>query len=162
MRLKTGISIALLSITAACTKPPEPDTREADSKAIRDTEAAWVKTAATKNVDAFVAYYTDDGSVLMPNAPIFVGKQAIKDGLKPMMEDPNFTLAFVPNKVEVSKSGDLAFTQGPYKMTFSDMRGQKFDDEGKYLTVWRKLHDGTWKAVEDTFMTDLPLPPPPN
>jgi ketosteroid isomerase-like protein len=99
---------------------------------------------------------------LMPNAPLFTGKQPIKDALKPMMSDPNFSISFLATKVEVSKSGDLAFTQGPYKMTFSDIRGNKFDDDGKYLTVWRKLPDGTWKAIEDTFMTDLPLPPPPN
>jgi ketosteroid isomerase-like protein len=78
------------------------------------------------------------------------------------MSDPNFSVTFIPTRVEVSKSGDLGFTQGPYKMSFSDQRGNKFEDEGKYLTVWRKLADGTWKAVEDTFMSDLPLPPPPN
>jgi uncharacterized protein (TIGR02246 family) len=146
--------------TTACMKAP--DTREADSKAIKDVESAWVKTAATKDVDAFVAYFTDDASELLPNAPLFTGKPAIKEAIKPLMTDPNFSLTFMPTRVEVSKSGDMGFTQGPYKMTFSDMRGNKFEDEGKYLTVWRKLADGTWKAVEDTFMSDLPLPPPPN
>jgi uncharacterized protein (TIGR02246 family) len=154
--------IGLIVVMTACTQAPAPDNREADAKAIKDVEAAWAKAASTKNVDTFVTFYADDASLLMPNAPVFTGKPAIKDALKPIMDDPNFTLTFNPNKVEVAKSGDLAYTQGPYKMTFSDMRGNKFDDEGKYLTVWRKLPDGAWKAVEDTFMTDLPLPPPPN
>jgi ketosteroid isomerase-like protein len=139
-----------------------PDTHDADVKAIKDVETNWVKTAATKDVDAFVTYYADDASVLMPNAPLFTGKPAIKESLKPLMSDPNFSVTFMPTRVEVSKSGDLGFTQGPYKMTFSDLRGNKFEDEGKYLTVWRKLPDGSWKAVEDTFMSDLPLPPPPD
>lgn len=152
-------SVCLILCLAACTKAP--DTREADAKAIKDAEAAWVKTAGTKDLDAFVAYFTDDAAELMPNAPLFSGKPAIKEALKPLMSDPNFSLTFIPNRVEVSKSGDLAYTQGPYQMSFSDMRGNKFQDEGKYLTVWRKLPDGTWKAVEDTFMSDLPLPPPP-
>jgi ketosteroid isomerase-like protein len=82
--------------------------------------------------------------------------------LKPMLADPQFALILTPSRIEVSKSGDMAFTQGPYKFTFSDFRGNKFDDEGKYLTVWRKLPDGTWKVVEDTMNSDLPLPPPPN
>ncbi len=157
MRLAVFCLIVLLS---SCAKPPAPDTREADAKTIKDTEAAWVKAAATKDVEAFAAFYADDAALLMPNAPLFSGKQPIKDALKPMMSDPNFSISFLANKVEVSKSGDLAYTQGPYKMTFSDIRGNKFDDDGKYLTVWRKLPDGTWKAIEDTFMTDLPLPPP--
>ncbi len=149
----------LIVLLASCTQAP--DTREADAKAIKEAESAWVKTAAAKDADAFVAYYTDDASVLMPNAPIFTGKPAIKDSLKPMMSDPNFSLTFMPTRVEVSKSGDMAFTQGPYKMSFSDMQGNKFTDEGKYLTVWRKQPDGKWKAVEDTMNSDLPLPPPP-
>jgi uncharacterized protein (TIGR02246 family) len=157
MRLMVFGSMVLLS---SCMKPP--DTHDADVKAIKDVESNWVKTAATKDVDAFVTYYADDAAVLMPNAPLFTGKQAIKEALKPLMTDPNFSLSFIPTKVEVSKSGDLAYTQGPYKMSFSDMRGNRFEDEGKYLTVWRKLPDGSWKAVEDTLMTDLPLPPPPN
>jgi ketosteroid isomerase-like protein len=154
MRLAAAASLVLLT---AC-KPPVVDY----SHEIRDIEAARVKTAAAKDLDAYVNYFADDAAMLMPNAPLFTGKQPIKEALKPLMDDPNFSLSFLPNKVEVSKSGDLAFTQGPYKMSFSDMRGNKFEDEGKYLTVWRKGPDGTWKAVEDTFMTDLPLPPPPN
>jgi ketosteroid isomerase-like protein len=159
MRLAAFCCILCLT---ACTKAPPPDTHDADVKAIKDVESAWVKTAATKDVDAFVAYYADEASVLMPNAPIFTGKPAIKESLKPLMSDPNFSITFMPTRVEVAKSGDLGFTQGPYKMSFSDQRGNKFEDEGKYLTVWRKVADGTWKAVEDTFMSDLPLPPPPN
>jgi ketosteroid isomerase-like protein len=159
MRLAAFCCILCLT---ACMKAPAPDTHDADVKAIKDVESAWVKTAATKDVDAFIVYYADDASVLMPNAPLFTGKPAIKESLKPLMTDPNFSLTFMPTRVEVSKSGDMGFTQGPYKMSFSDHRGNKFEDEGKYLTVWRKLADGTWKAVEDTFMSDLPLPPPPN
>ncbi|MGA3203538.1 MAG: DUF4440 domain-containing protein [Bryobacteraceae bacterium] len=155
-------ALCLVVFLSACSTQPVADTREADAKAIKDAESAWVKTAAGKNVDAFVAYYTDDASVLMPNAPLLTGKDAIKGSLKPLLDDTNFSLTFLPTKVEVAKSGDLAFTQGPYKMSFSDMRGNKFEDEGKYLRVWRKLPDGTWKTVEDTLMTDLPLPPPPN
>jgi uncharacterized protein (TIGR02246 family) len=153
--------LLLTILLSACTTPPPKDTREADAKAIRDLESAWVKVAATKDVDAFVAFYTDDASVLTPNAPIFNAKAGIKEGLKPLFTDPHFSLTFLPTRLEVSKSGDMAFTQGPYKLSFSDLRGNKFEDEGKYLTIWRKQADGNWKVVEDTMNSDLPLPPPP-
>jgi uncharacterized protein (TIGR02246 family) len=147
----------LIAILSACTTSKPPD----DAKAIREAESARMKAASAKDLDALAAFYTGDASYLIPNAPIFTGKQPIKDGMKPMLSDPQFSLILTPTRVEVSKSGDLAFTQGPYKMTFSDIRGNKFEDEGKYLTVWRKLQDGTWKIVEDTMNSDLPLPPPP-
>ena len=152
----------LIVILTGCMNMTPHDTSEADKKAIKDVESAWVKTASGKDIDAFVSYYADDAQLLMPNAPLFTGKPAIKEALKPMMADPNFSITFMSTRVEVSKSGDLGYTQGPYKMTFSDQRGNKFEDEGKYLTVFHKLADGSWKAVEDTFMSDLPLPPPPD
>jgi ketosteroid isomerase-like protein len=128
---------------------------------IREAESARVKAASAKDLEAFVAFYTDDASILSPNIPILTGRQPIREGLKPMLEDPQFSMNLIPARVEVSKSGDMAFSQGPYKLTFSDIRGNKFEDEGKYLTVWRKFQDGTWKVVEDTMNSDLPLPPPP-
>jgi len=153
-------AFCMIAILSACSAPaPKPIDFTAG---IREAETARMKAASAKDLDAFAAFYSDDASILSPNMPILTGKQPIKDELKPMLADPQFSLTLLPTKVEVSKSGDLAFTQGPYKMTFSDIRGNKFEDEGKYLTVWRRLQDGTWKIVEDTMNSDLPLPPPPN
>jgi uncharacterized protein (TIGR02246 family) len=151
--------LCLIAILTACTPASKPVDYAHE---IRDAENARLKAAAAKDLDAFAATYADDASILSPNMPILSGKQPIKDGLKPMLADPQFSLILMPTRVEVAKSGDMAFTQGPYKFTFSDIRGNKFEDEGKYLTVWRKLPDGTWKVVEDTMNSDLPLPPPPN
>jgi ketosteroid isomerase-like protein len=147
----------LIAVLSACKPAPVVDY----AQQIRDAETARMKAAASKNLEALTAFYVDDASILSPNMPILTGKQPIKDELKSILADPLFSLTLLPTRVEVSKSGDLAFTQGPYKFAFSDFRGNKFEDEGKYLTVWRKLPDGTWKIVEDTMNSDLPLPPPP-
>src|SRR6266851_4466101 len=54
------------------------DTRSKDEKSLRDTEAAWSKVAATKDVDRIVSYYADDASVFPANAPIAKSKDEIK------------------------------------------------------------------------------------
>ncbi len=54
------------------------DTRSKDEKSLRDTEAAWSKAAATKDVDRIVSYYADDASVFPANAPIAKSKDEIK------------------------------------------------------------------------------------
>jgi ketosteroid isomerase-like protein len=60
-------------------------------------------------------------------------------------------------KVDVAKSGDLGYTQGPFFMTTSDPKTRApVTEKGKYLTVFRKQADGAWGAVEDTFMSDAP------
>src|SRR5712692_8863776 len=97
--------VALSALLKNC-KTSTPDTHDADVSALKDTEAAWVKDAATKDVEKFVAHYTDDASVLLPYTPIVTGKEAISGTLKPMMSDPNFAVTFGAGKVDVAKSGD--------------------------------------------------------
>lgn len=154
-------SAALYALLTGCATT-QPDTHDADVSALKDTEAAWIKDASTKDVEKFVAHYTDDASVLLPNAPIFNGKDAIRGALKPILSDPNFALTFSPERVDVAKSGDLGFTQGPYSMTVTDPATKApTTEKGKYLTVYRRQADGSWKAVEDTFMSDAPPPTAP-
>jgi ketosteroid isomerase-like protein len=81
---------------------------------------------------------------------------AIKAVLTPMMQDPNFSLSFTTDKVEVS--GILAYTQGAVTAKSTGRDGKPLADTGKYLTVWKKQADGSWKAIEDIFNSDLPAP----
>jgi ketosteroid isomerase-like protein len=161
MMLRYGLlfaGIALSTLLTGCATPVA-DTHDADVTALKDTEAAWVKDAATKDLEKWVTHYTDDASVLLPDTPIFTGKDAIRGGLKPMMSDPNFAVTFAATKVDVAKSGDLGYTQGTYSLTLSNPKTKApVTEKGKYLTVYRKQTDGTWKSVQDTFMSDAPPP----
>ncbi len=160
MMLRNGFVIAgvtLAALAAGCASPPaaQSDTSAADIQAVRDVEAAWVKDAATKDADKFAGYFAEDASGLYPGSPILNGKQAIKAWAAPLLADPNFALTFQSSRVEASKGGDLVYTQGTYTMTASDPKTKKpMTDKGKYLTVYRKQADGSWKALADTFNSD--------
>ena len=159
--LRSGLLVTCVALPALLTSCANstPDTHDADVAALKDTEAAWVKDAATKDVDKWVAHYTDDASVLLPATPLLTGKAAISGALKPMMSDPNFAVTFGATKVDVAKSGELGYTQGTYSLTGSNPKTKAPEiEKGKYLTVYRKQADGSWKAVEDTFMADAPPP----
>lgn len=150
-----------LALLTACAPAPAPDTRDADTRAVRDLEAAWSKDAATKNADTFAKYYADDAVLLMPNAPILKGKQAIADAMKGAMSDPNFALDFTGTSADAAKSGDMVYTVGTYNMTMSDPQHKPMTDKGKYMTVFKKQADGSWKAVADMINSDMPMPAPP-
>ncbi len=62
---------------------PAPDTRAADEKAIRDSEAAWVKAFATKEPVKAEAFYADDADSMLPDTPLMAGRAAILAGMKP-------------------------------------------------------------------------------
>jgi len=157
-----GFAVLSFIVLAACTPSPAgaPDTREADAKAIRDGEAAWNNDWASKDVERIVSHYADDASVEMPNTPIMTGKDAIRNALKPLAGDSNLALTFQPSQVEVAKAGDLAYSRGTYSLTMTDPTSkQPVTEKGKYVTVYRKQPDGSWKAVQDINNPDTPAAP---
>jgi uncharacterized protein (TIGR02246 family) len=152
IRRFAGLAVLSFIVLVGCTASPAvpSDTRDADAKAIRDGEAAWNNDWATKDIDRIVVHYADDASVEIPNIPIMTGKDAIRTGLKQFMADSNLALTFQASQVEVAKAGDLAYSRGTYSMTMTDPTSkQPVTERGKYVTVYRKQPDGSWKAVQD-------------
>ncbi len=137
------------------------DTRAAAEAVIRDTDAQWSKTAGTRDVDATVAFYSDDASVLPPNAPVAVGKKAIREVWAALLVPEVVSISWQPTKVEVAHSGDIGYLTGTYEMTAKDSKGNPLSDKGKMVEVFRKQTDGKWKCVADIFNSDLPPVPPP-
>ena len=149
--------LALAALTVGCSNAPAPtpDTRTADVQAVKDVEAAWVKDIAAKDVDKWASYFAEDACGLYPGAGILNGKAAIKAALAPYFADPNFSMTFQFTKVVASKGGDMVYTQGTYTMTMTNPKTKKpMTDKGKYLTIYGKQADGSWKAVADTYNSD--------
>jgi ketosteroid isomerase-like protein len=152
--------VALLALGCSQQAPVPADTRAADEAALRDADIAWSRTSQAKQLDQALAYYADDASTFPPNAPIATGKEAITNLWTQMYQTPGFSLNWQPVKVEVAQSGDLGYTYGTYQLTMNDPAGNPVTDRGKYITVWKKQADGSWKSVADMFNSDLPPPAP--
>src|SRR5579872_1337642 len=154
------LPLAMLLFGCAQAPPPAPaDTRAADEKAIRDMETAWVKEFTAKDMDKIVAHYADDATVMLSGAPTMTGKDAIRPGLKDAIADPKFALDLKTVKVEVSKD-DLAYSQGTYSVTTTDPKTKKVVAEtGRYVEVYKKQPDGSWKVVEDINSPEAPATP---
>jgi len=123
---------------------------------IRQLDADWVKAAATRNPDKWVAFYSDNAVVLPPNEPVADTKAKIHKSIAAFLSLPDLKVTWNTAKVEVSKSGDMAYCYGHYKVAFRGEDGKMIEDHGKNLEVWRKQKDGKWKCIADTWNTDLP------
>jgi uncharacterized protein (TIGR02246 family) len=148
----------LLLLTVSCTTtpaPPPPDTRAADVQTVKDLETAWGKDMAAKDADKWASYYSEDAIGLFPGMGILNGKANIKAALPPFLGDPNFALTLQSTKIVASKGGDMVYSVGNYTMTLTNPKTKKpVTDKGKYLTVYMKQTDGSWKAVADTYNSD--------
>jgi uncharacterized protein (TIGR02246 family) len=125
-----------------------------DEQAIRKLDQGWSAAAQSKDVSKFVAYYAEDGSAFPFNAPIATGKEQIQKLWAGLMSLPGFSLSFAPTKIEVAKSGEMAYDVGTVVLILNDTQGNPTTTAGKYVVVWKKQPDKQWKAVADIFNTD--------
>ncbi|MEO9871362.1 YybH family protein [Ekhidna sp.] len=98
-------------------------------------------------IEAFHHFAAVDG-VIKRNRKIVKGKIAIRDWYKEDVR-PNETLTWKPTFVDVSSSGDLAYTYGNYVFSSTDSTGIKKESKGIFHTVWKRQEDGNWRFVWD-------------
>jgi len=154
-----SILIALVACLAACEQPqPQapPETHAGELASLRNVDLQWSRAADAKTADRFVAYFAGGAIFLPPNVPAMTSKEAIQRWMSNLMANPGFSLSWQPTKVGVSADGDLGYTTGLYQLKLTGPKGKPVSDQGKYLTVWKKQADGSWRVVADTFNSDLP------
>lgn len=156
--LLTG-SLAFLAFGCSVMQQTNADTREADLAALLETDKAWAEADAnsdTKNmIENFYSYVLSDAIVLAPHVPIAEGDDA-SAFFEQMYALPGFSLHWQATSSEVSGLGDLGYTIGTYELSMDGPDGSPVIDKGKYMTVWKKQTDDTWKVAVDMFNTNLP------
>src|SRR5438046_2729751 len=148
---------ALFALTVAGTVSAA-DTKSAIEKALRDLDAKWSAAAGAKDVDKTVSYYAADAIVMPPNAPAATTKEAIRSAWKEMLTSSGAAISWKATKVEVAKAGDFAYVSGTYEETMTDVSGKPVKDRGKYVELFKKQANGTWKVIVDIWNSDLPVP----
>lgn len=147
MKVLVAVTVLLASVCVAAQAAPG-----ADEKAIREFDKQWSQAAQSHNAEKAVSFYADDAAVLPFNAPIANTPQAIREMWQHLLSDTKTTISFGPTKIDVAKSGDLAYDLGWVELKTSDA-GKTTVEKGKYVVVWKK-RNGQWKVVADIFNTD--------
>jgi uncharacterized protein (TIGR02246 family) len=145
---------ALLLIAGSAVSIAQKSNPNEDEQAIRKLDKDWSAAAQSKDVDKTISFYADDASALPFNAPIATGKEAIRQVWAHLTSLPGFALTFAPTKIEVAKSGDLAYDVGTFELKTNDAQGNVNTEVGKYVVVWKKQPYKQWKAAIDMFSTD--------
>jgi len=125
-------------------------------QAIRMATDAASKAAQAKDVGRWITFYTDDATIYPPNEPILKGKEAIQEWISEAVADPDFAISWQTTKVEVAEAGDLGFASGTYEETVNDEEGNPVSVQGKWVAVYKKQADGTWKCVTDIWNKNQP------
>ena len=153
-------SLAFQACNPAQQPAAPPDTHAADEAAVRKADEDWSAAAKANQVDAWVAFYTDDAVVFPPNEAMASRKDAIRKAMGDFLAMPGLALSWKSAKVETARSGEIAYSYGNYEMSAKGPKGKPMTDHGKYLEVWKKQPDGGWKCSEDIWNSDVPAAPP--
>ena len=133
----------------------ETSSNQSVEQRLRDLDARWAKAAAAKDVEQTIAFYSDDAIVFPPNTTSAATKEAIRNGWKEMFASPGFVITWQPTRVQVGRSGQMAWVSGTYELTMNDASGKPINDRGKCLEVWEKQTDGNWKCGADMWNSNL-------
>jgi uncharacterized protein (TIGR02246 family) len=122
-----------------------------DEAAIRALDAAWGKAASAKDLEAVVAFYAPDGSLVWPGAPAAHGTEQIRAKWSELMANtPALALRFDPERIVVSGDGTLASDFGKVEFGHDDNAGVHVEETGKYVVVWRRER-GVWRVLYDSY-----------
>jgi ketosteroid isomerase-like protein len=96
---------------------------------------------------AFAAWFAPDAVTLANGKAPVVGHDAIAAGATWSPE--SYRLTWTPEGARMGPEGDMGFTWGHYQGVSKDEQGNTVKTSGRYMTVWKKQTDGTWKVELD-------------
>ena len=106
--------------------------------------------------NTIASFYTDDALSLPSYEPMWRGKNAILEGNKKDAESGLKYTSFSARTTDVYGSGDITYEIGTYELSFTmPNKTTAMTDKGKYLNIWQKQNDGTWKLRADTWNSDM-------
>lgn len=125
----------------------------AEAKALVQMDDEWSASAGKRNVDLLVSFYADDATAYPPGDKAATGAAALKAAWAGIA-DPNYSLTWKATHAGVSASGEMGFTSGTFVENTKGADGKTTTSTGKFLCVWKKQKDGSWKAVHDMWNYD--------
>ena len=151
-KILIGLFISGILLLNACEQKPSITFTEEDEASIRETAAKAMQLMnETEDIVAYTEmYYAEDAIVLPPNADPVKGRDYIVEFFGVF---PDFEMEF--EIVELYGAKDMAYVYGFYTLDFID---EIPGDSGKYIEIWRKQEDGSWKITHDIFNTSIPMP----
>ena len=153
MRIPSAIGLVLLLATA-CAQPIDT---AADEEAQRQLGVVWDDAANSGDWDTLLSLYVDEPLRMDPDAPIVVGKDAIRQLFQGYRDQADSE--YTNTVVEVRVAGDLAVVRGTFIGTVAPKDGsESYNDSGDWVSVRERQADGSWKIVYDIWNRDAPIP----
>lgn len=143
MRRALAFAFLVLPVFArASTVTVQNGPPDGDVQALVDAERGFARMAQTTSInEAFLEHMADDAILFRPT-PVNG-----KEFFKAKTPNPGPWLLWYPSYAELSGSGDLGWTTGPWE--FHPAKDKPAVAWGHFATVWQKQPSGKWRVLLD-------------
>jgi ketosteroid isomerase-like protein len=155
--LSTAPATAQISLNPLAKPAPNPLTNPTLSPGtafLFNLEAKFAADTATGGGKAFASWFADDAMTLSNKQAAVIGKAKIATNAN--WDPKEYQLTWTPENGQMAPAGDMGFTWGHYEGTSKDHNGNPVKTTGRYMTIWKKMSDGSWKVVLDSSNEEPP------
>lgn len=136
----------------------EVDSMEADIAAIKEVFNQYVVAVNTGDFDLWISLWTDDAVQMPPDTPARVGKEQIREAMKPGFDQMNLDMT-IHSIDDIKVYGDLGIVRCTYTLKMTPKAGGETINavpDAKDLSLWERQSDGSWKLIYDCNNSNVP------
>lgn len=137
---------ALLSASSASRTDPATQASADPAEVLRAADRAFFQATRERGLEGWLSFFADDAAVYPPEGPLVVGARDVRASYASQAGFPAKGFVWEPLEAGISTAGDLGWTLGH---AGNDAGGTPVWSEGRYLSVWRRAADGSWRVVTD-------------
>lgn len=143
-------------LTAACTPAVRSDPA-ADRQAIAAVTAHTQAAENAGSVEQMRGHFADELVMMDSNMPAVTGADSVAAAMQAFFE--TFTVDIEYSNQEIVVLGDWAFDRGTDRQTLTPKSGgDPVPHRGKYLWLYRRNSDGSWKQSRVIWNSSEPMP----
>jgi ketosteroid isomerase-like protein len=142
MNLVRAIPLVLFAACSAMPKGAGSSASDVEAELLRTDREFCALAQRVPIGEAFRTYLAEDGTSMPQGRPFLHGRDAVAKSWSGAPAGDK--LSWTPQFARAAAGGDLGYTYGTW--TYTSGEGVQ---HGKYVTIWRRQEDGTWKAVFD-------------
>lgn len=135
------LTAALPLIVLACSPAP-------DASVLLAADSAFDAAVANGGSAAWVEWFAESGAMIREGVGEIRGRDAILEAVA-SLDRPDVSLRWTPARADIAAGGDLGWTTGSYVFRATGPEGDPVEGRGRYVSIWRRQEDGSWKVVMD-------------
>lgn len=121
-----------------------------DTNAIERGSASWAGAMSRADLEGVTRWYERGGVVLPPGGDAVVTRASIEAHWRGLFQ--RYEVQFEREVEDLDADGRIGYVYGTYRIQGVDPAGaDRFQVENRFIQVWRRQRDGTWRIALDVW-----------